>query len=94
MTNECTRPSECPFCGKHGLTVPKWVLINQPQIPQMLQKCSAQIVSQEPPHPPNWYLSLEFLNISKETKKLSEFVVAIFPQMPFQIRFFKNQKIS
>ena len=27
-----------------GLTVPKWVLIVQPKIPQMLQNLSAQIV--------------------------------------------------
>ena len=27
-----------------GLTVPKWVLINWPKIPQMPQKLSAQIV--------------------------------------------------
>ena len=31
-----------------GLHVPKWVLINQPKIPQMPQNLSAQIVSQSP----------------------------------------------
>ena len=29
-----------------GFTVPKWVLINQPKIPTMLQNLSAQIVYQ------------------------------------------------
>ena len=31
-----------------GLTVPKWVLINRPKIPQMAQNLSAQIVCQSP----------------------------------------------
>ena len=31
-----------------GLTAPKWVLINQPKIPQMPQKLSAQIVCPSP----------------------------------------------
>ena len=31
-----------------GLTVPKWVLIVQPKIPQMPQNLSAQIVCQSP----------------------------------------------
>ena len=31
-----------------GLTVPKWVLINQPKIPQMPQNLSAQIVCPSP----------------------------------------------
>ena len=33
---------------KEGLTVPKWVLINWPKIPQMPQKLSAQIVCPSP----------------------------------------------
>ena len=33
------------------LTVPKWVLINQPKIPQMPQNSSAQIVC---PSPKGW----------------------------------------
>ena len=45
------------FCRNNGslmenldkeLTVPKWVLINQPKIHQMLQNLSAQIVSPSP----------------------------------------------
>ena len=35
-----------------GLTVPKWVLINWPKIPQMPQNLSAQIVC---PSPKIWY---------------------------------------
>ena len=31
-----------------GLTVPKWVLINRPKIPQMPQNLSAQIVCPSP----------------------------------------------
>ena len=31
-----------------GLTVPKWVLINQPKIPQMSQNLSVQIVCVSP----------------------------------------------
>ena len=31
-----------------GLTVPEWVLINQPKIPQMTQNLSAQIVCPSP----------------------------------------------
>ena len=31
-----------------GLKVPKWVLINRPKIPQMLQKLSSQIVCPSP----------------------------------------------
>jgi hypothetical protein len=31
-----------------GLTEPKWMLINQPKIPQMLQNLSAQIVCPSP----------------------------------------------
>ena len=31
-----------------GLTVPKWVLIDQPKIPQMSQNLSAQIVCPSP----------------------------------------------
>ena len=34
-----------------GLTVPKWVLIDQPKIPQMPQNLSAQIVW---PSPKDW----------------------------------------
>ena len=35
-----------------GLTVPKWVLINQPKVPQMPQNLSAQIFC---PSPKVWY---------------------------------------
>ena len=31
-----------------GLTAPKWVLINWPKIPQVLQNLSAKIVCQSP----------------------------------------------
>ena len=31
-----------------GLTIPKWVLINRPKIPQMPQNLSAQIVCPSP----------------------------------------------
>ena len=34
-----------------GLTVPKWVRINSPKVPQMLQNLSAQIVC---PNPKVW----------------------------------------
>ena len=35
-----------------GLTVPKWLLINGPKVPQMPQNLSAQIVC---PSPKVWY---------------------------------------
>ena len=34
--------------GKHGLTVPKWVLKNRPKIPQMPQNLSAQFFCPSP----------------------------------------------
>jgi len=34
-----------------GLTVPKWVLINRPKIPQMPQNLSAQIACPSPKVP-------------------------------------------
>ena len=42
-----------------GLTVPKWVLINQPKIPQMPQNLSAQIVC---PCPKDWDFNEQMLH--------------------------------
>ena len=49
-----------------GLTVPKWVLINRPKIPQMPQNLSAQIVC---PSPKVWDFDEKFIGLRKEMDK-------------------------
>ena len=50
------------------LTVPKWVLINQPKVPQTPQNLSAQIVC---PSPKVWYFDEKRLHWASVVRSLA-----------------------
>ena len=51
-----------------GLTVPKWVLINRPKIPQMLQNLPVQIVC---PSPKVWDFHEKRLGLASVVREVS-----------------------